>query len=353
MIKRLVMLFILGTFIQLNSAYAQGCEVDEPGSNDSIAAPSIKIFGYIQPQFDYNFTEGDQDNTFRFKRARVGARGKIYKEFSYYFLLEASPFIGNQSDTYLMDAFVTYNADNWARISFGSYKQPFSLDVATPCFAIATIERSIVADQLVAPQRDFGVGIFGGNKYNKLNYAVALMNGSGIGGSNPKDNNTKKDISGRATYKITDFLTIGGSFRFGYPIPNDNDSDRTSFGGELLMELNKLTVQGEYIYDEGAYFLGAGGGCGAEPVALGEKRDGAYILATYSVNEKLQPVLKYEYFDPDIDTKDDGSYQERMTLGFNYFFNEKVRLQVNYLANIETVVDQDNDALLVQMQVRF
>jgi phosphate-selective porin len=88
-------------------------------------------------------------------------------------------------------------------------------------------------------------------------------------------------------------------------------------------------------------------------VALGPERDGAYILATYNVNEKFQPVFKYEYFDPDTTVKNNLSYTERMTLGFNYFVNQKVRFQVNYLANIETVVNVDNDALIAQVQVRF
>ena len=348
--SKLSILFAVTFLFQINTTFAQGCDGDEPTTNDSVSNPGVKIFGYIQPQYDYNFTEGDQENTFKFKRARIGARGKINEEFSYYFMLEASPFISDDQEAYLMDAFITYNADNWARISVGSYKQPFSLEVATPCHALTTIDRSIVADQLVSPQRDFGIGVFGGNKYNKLNYAVALMNGRGL---KVKDDNTKKDIIGRATYKLTNFLTVGGSFRFGYPIPNNNDDDRTTLGGEFLVELDKLSVQGEYIYDEGAYYLGASGGCGGDPIALGEKRDGAYMMASYNVNEKFQPVFKYEFFDPNLDLKDDGTYQERMTLGVNYFLNDKVRFQLNYLANIQTVINKDDDQLLAQMQIKF
>ncbi|MDG1729697.1 MAG: porin [Algibacter sp.] len=349
--KSIYKLLILTLLFNTNMVFSQGCDIDDPTSSDvEGGTPNVKIFGYIQPQFDYNFTDGEQDNTIRFKRARIGVRGNALDDFSYYFMLEASPFIGGTADTYLMDAFVTYEADNWARISVGTFKQPFSLDVATPCHMLKTIERSVVADQLVAPQRDFGLAVFGGNKFNKLNYSVAVMNGTGL---NQGDNNTKKDIMGRATYKITRNLTVGGSFRFGHPIPNNNVDDRSSYGGELLLELDKLRVQAEYIYDEGAYFAGAAGGCGTTPIALGEKRDGAYMLATYAVNEKFEPIFKYEYFDPDIDLKDNIGYLERMTIGFNYFVNNKVRFQLNYLANIETVVDVNNDQLLAQVQIKF
>jgi len=356
--KNILYIFLVIVFsFQANNLFAQGCEGDDPATaNDSLSTNKPIIFGYVQAQYDYTLNDANE-NTFRFKRARIGARGKIINDFSYYFMLETSPFIGSSGDAYLMDAFITYNADNWARISVGSFKQPFSLEVATPCHSLTTIDRSIVADQLVAPQRDFGIAIFGGNKYTKLNYSVALMNGSGL---RVKDNNKKKDIIGRATYKVADFLTVGGSFRYGFPIkdedtPNndrENDHVRQTFGGEFLLNLNNLHVQGEYIYDEGDDNPAAGGGCGAEPVPLGWIRTGGYIMASYDTKWNIQPVFKYEYFDPNIDVKDIG-YQEMMTIGANYFFNDKVRLQINYQAHIETINNVDNDMLLAQLQIKF
>jgi phosphate-selective porin len=175
------------------------------------------------------------------------------------------------------------------------------------------------------------------------------MNGRGL---KVKDDNSKKDFIGRITYKFTDFMTIGGSFRYGYPIPNNNDDSRTTYGGEIALVFNNLKIQSEYIYDKGASFSGAGGGCGAEPVPLGEKRDGAYAMIYYDTKWHIQPVFKYEYFDSNIDVKDIG-YQEMMTIGANYFFNDKIRLQINYQAHIETINNVDNDMLLAQLQVKF
>jgi len=353
--SKIYILFALVFLFQINTAFSQGCEEDDPATNDTTSGPSIKVFGYIQPQYDYNFDGDDNKNTFKFKRARLGVRGKIYNDFSYYFMLEASPFIGgedDQEDAYLMDAFVSYTKWNWAKISVGSFKQPFSLDLATPCHGLTTIERSIVVDQIVAPQRDFGLMVLGGNKYTKFNYWFAIMNGRGL---KIADNNTKKDIIGRVTYKVADFLTLGASYRYGHPLTADVDKERNSYGFEFLVELlDKLKVQGEFIHDKGAYQIGTGGGCGVEPIDLnGLTSEGAYIMASYDVTEKFQPVFKYEYFDPNTDLKNNIDYQERMTLGINYFFNDKVRIQLNYLANIETVINQDNDALLAQIQIKF
>jgi phosphate-selective porin len=346
--NKIILLFVLVFLFQVNNIYSQGCDVDDP--NDSIPAAKIKIFGFLQPEYNYTLSD-PAESTFAFRRARIGVRGRLFEDFTYYFMLETSPFIGGVGSAYLMDAFVSWDKYNWTRIAVGSFKQPFGLEVATACNALLTIDRAIVSDQLVVPQRDYGLMLLGGNKYTKFGYAVALMNGSGL---NTKDENNKKDIIGRATYKLFDFMTIGASFRYGYPVPNDNDDSRTTYGGEILLEFNNLHIQGEYIYDEGAYNRAADAGCGAEPLELAEKRDGAYGMIWYDTKWNLQPVFKYEFFDQDLDRKDiPNAYSERMTLGVNYFFNDSIRLQVNYQANIETVLNIDNDKFLAQIQVVF
>ena len=70
-------------------------------------------------------------------------------------MLETSDFIASDGNVYLMDAFITYDKYEWAKVSVGSFKQPFGLEVTTACHSLTTIDRSIVSDQLVAPQRDY------------------------------------------------------------------------------------------------------------------------------------------------------------------------------------------------------
>ncbi len=64
----------------------------------------------------------------------------------------------------------------------------------------------------------------------------------------------------------------------------------------------------------------------------------------------MQPVLKLESWDPDIDVDDNS--ESVITLGLNYFLNDWTRLQLNYLYKAE---DQEvaNDELLMQLQVKF
>ena len=346
--KFISIFFVMMISMLISQVQAQGCDAEDP--NDSIAPAKIKIFGFMQPEYNYTFSD-PAESTFKFRRARIGVRGRLFEDWTYYFMLETSPFIGGVGSAYLMDAFVTWDKYNWARLSVGSYKQPFGKEVQTACNALITIDRAIVSDQLVVPQRDYGISIWGGNVNTRLNYAFAIMNGSGL---NKVDNNNKKDIVGRVTYKFFDFMTIGGSYRYGFPKLNNNDDHRITYGGEILFDINNLHIQGEYIHDEGAFDPGADTGCGSEPLALGGKRDGAYGMIWYDTKWNLQPVFKYEFFDQDLDLKDvPYRYSERMTIGLNYYFNKAIRLQVNYQANIETVINEDNDKFLAQIQVVF
>lgn len=348
---KVIILFTLVFAFLINfSSFAQGCEDDAVPADGNAAVNDLtpKVFGFFQPEYDYHFSDPDNDNSFYFKRARIGVRGKASRSFSYYVMIEASDFIASDGNIYLLDAFITYTKSDWVKFSVGSFKQPFGLEVETPCHSLTTINRSIVSNQLVAPQRDIGITMVGGSKATKFRYAVALMNGRGLG---IKDNNNKKDFIGRFNYKLFDFMAVGASLRYGYP--NNDDNDRTTYGFETLLNYKGFNLQGEYIHDEGDYNRAAEGGCGSTPMELGEKRQGAYLMAWYAPEKsKFQPVFKYEYFDADVDTKILG-YQELMTLGLNYFFNSKTRLQVNYEYYIEPGISSYDSALLMQMQVRF
>jgi len=327
---------------------AQGCEGGTTSEGDE---GKPRIIGFIQPEFQYLMSKDDKLNipdeaTFKFRRARIGLTGNIPYDFSYYLMLETSTFVSATGNPYLLDAYVSYSRFKWAKVSLGSFKSPFGQEVNTACSGLFTIERAIVSDQIVSPQRDMGLMVLGGDAETKLNYAVAVMNGRGLG---VKDNNVEKDFLGRITYKPLDFLRVGASFRYGWP--NVSDKTRTSFAGELQFDYNNIFVQAEYIYDEGDYNRSAGGGCGSSPMTLGEKRDGFYAMAGYTTPWAVQPMVKFEMFDPDKDLDED--HYMVTSFGANYHFNDRTRLQVYYLYKAEYALEVPNDALQVQLQVKF
>ncbi|MCY1720617.1 porin [Prolixibacteraceae bacterium Z1-6] len=345
MTYKVLFLLMIGVVLGLN-ARAQGCA--EPASEDG-----VNVFGYLQTQYDYNFYDEPESN-FGFNRARIGVMGNIPYDFSYYVLLETSPFKKDGPKAYLLDAFITYSRFSFAKVSVGSFKSPFGLELNTPCHALHTINRSKVVNELTDPDRDMGLMLLGGSDTTLFRYAISAMNGTGL---LAKDIDTYKDIIGRVIVQPTDWMHFGGSFKTGKSVnvedPSLGNNTTKRFGAELEINYANFLIQSEYIYgeDNGSYTIG--GGCGGEPeVVQGNvKRSGMFVMALYNTPWNLQPLIKYENYNGDVD--DDSVLDQITTFGVNYFFNEWTRLQVNYEYAAEKAHEVKNDRLMVQLQVRF
>ncbi len=248
--KRLILLFTV-VFLSIPFlAFAQGCM--EASSDEG-----VNVVGYLQSQFEYQFNEEDNENSFTFNRARMGLVGNIPYDFSYYIMFEFSQF---QNGPYLLDGFITYSRlAPWASISMGQFKSPFSLELNTPCQGLHTIKRSIVVNELTTPDRDLGLLISG--KYNKLaKYAFAFTNGTG---RDVVENNQNKTFAGRFVVSPVEFLSLGGSYKYGTSPATIIDADedvKKRFAGEFEFNLNNILIQAEYVSAEdiGSYTTGGG-----------------------------------------------------------------------------------------------
>lgn len=353
-----------------NFSYAQGCM--EPKSDDGVS-----VIGFIQPQYNYSFF-GEDDNgknlnesTFLFNRARIGVTGTIPYDFSYYAMTEFSPTLGGPM---LLDYFITWKRlGKWANLSVGQFKQPFGLELSTACHKLHTINRSRVANELASPFRDLGVmvsgksgdlSIAGLDNENLIQYQLAYVNGCGL---NNVDTVTYKDIVGRVVLSPFEFISVGGSYRTGKknnPDPSIEKADeRTRWGADISIDYANFLIQGEYISgtDKGSKIVGGGGcGGGSGSIVPGTfESNGFAALLLYKTPWNIQPLIKYESYDPNVD--EDYDKESTITFGINYFFNEWTRLQINYLYNAEESSDSDpslyneydNDMLMVQLQVVF
>ncbi|MBN1226502.1 MAG: hypothetical protein JXA79_05890 [Deltaproteobacteria bacterium] len=336
-IKAMAMVFawVITCIMIPSMVQAQGCM-------ESSSDEGVSVVGYMQAQIDYNLEGAEEGSSFGFNRARVGFIGNVPYDISYYLFAELSP---NKADApYLLDGFITYS--RWAphfKISLGQFKSPFSLELNTPCAALHTINRSKVVGALASPGRDIGM-MFLGN-YKNLSYSVALMNGTG---SRNPDTNKAKDIVGRIVLAANEFLSIGGSARYGKQTPEivgADEDERSRYGVELQVKHGDFLLQGEYIYGKDVSDVPT---WEARPDTI--EKSGAFVQAMYKIKPNLQPVIKYETYDPDLDT--DNDQEKTITLGLNYFLNEWTRIQINYLYRDEEV-EVDNDQLLIQVQVKF
>ena len=336
-----LLLVIAVTILSFNNLQAQGCM--EASSDEGV---SIK--GYIQPQWEYyQTTDGHDANSFTFNRARLAAVGNIPYDVSYFIMVDFSRF---KKDNFLLDAFVSYTRYDWAKVSFGQFKSPISLEQNTPCQGLHTIYRSKVIDELAAPQRDMGAMLFGGTAESKFHYYLAIMNDYNRGF---EDENIAKSIKSRVTYSPLDFLQIGGSYAYG-KTGAEEDNVKTRIGGELQVKTGNFLLQGEYLWADDTGDYTTGGGCDGTPIEFhtgGVTRSGFYAHAMYMTSLNLQPVVKYESYDSDMSISNNS--ETIMTLGVNYFLNEWTRVQLNYRHKTEQVLEIPNDQVVLQVQVKF
>lgn len=366
--KKFLPIILIGALLS-----SVGVQAQESGQKkDSL---TLKVFGYIQPQYEYKFLGEDNngekldESDIYFNRVRLGVKGSLLRDFSFMTLTELSPTLDGP---YLLAASFSYNRFGpYLKITGGQFMSPFGLELNTPCNKLYTIDRSLFVQNLSGHFLDIGVmfsggtgkrSFFGSKTHNFFGYKLAIMNGTGL---NTSDNNRKKDIIARITFHPWEFITIGASFRQGkHPssIAGENDDERFGAAFDVEFIYKRILLQGQYIFasDKGSYTTG--GGCCAGPVEVYQgsvDRDGFMVQVLYMTPWKLQPLFKFDRFDPNVHIGTGKNpellIQNTFTYGLNYFVNEHIRFQINYLYRIEekAAVEFHNNSLICQIQVNF
>lgn len=245
--NKLMLLVIIAILSTTNLGFSQGCV--EASSDEGVT-----VVGYLQSQFEYQLLDDEDKNSFTFNRARMGLVGNIPYDFSYYLMIELSPFKGGP---YLLDGFITYSRlDPYAKISMGQFKSPFSLELNTPCQGLHTINRSLVVNGLTFPSRDMGI-LINGHYKEFLKYSLAITNESVS--DNGIDDDQNKTIAGRLVVSPVEFISIGGSFKYGtteMSAQTDDPDVRIRYAGELEINYSDFFLQGEYLQGKGFYKTG-------------------------------------------------------------------------------------------------
>ncbi len=341
-----------------------GDEDQKPNPNER-----IKIIGWLQPQFrlGYNSNLDSQkltESTFAFNRARLGVMGNINSKFSYYFLTDFSSF---KNGPLVVKATISYNGlGNWATISAGKFKHPFSMELNTSSRNLNTIYRSKVVSELSSPSIDYGVmisgtsddlEIFGLKNRNLIKYKLAIINGSG---KNVYDEDIYKDLVMKLNFSPFDFIDFGGSYRFGKRAPTDEQTQSAGklvrYAADISINYKNLLIQSEYItgHDESSSFDNEW--ADESMTQSFHKSSGYFIQALYLMPIHLQPLIKFESYHGNL--YEHIGTDQSITLGFNYYFNEHAKVQLNYIHNEYSDANQNQenlltDAVYLQFQLIF
>ena len=255
----------------------------------------------------------------------------------------------------LWDAFVRYSNSRFS-LTVGQFKVPFSLAglaFGNPAPSQAAIRGpGIYESHPGSPDanpcigsRDIGASLQGSLLEGRLLGALAVCNGAGI---NVNDDNDGKDYLARfaaAPFKGTRGpvagLGIGGALWVGNQrSPTGGIYARERYDAFLEYKLNGFHLVSEYIVQI------------AESDAETEIRTSNwYVQAAWRSPFDIEPIARYEIYDPDEDTS--GDREDMTTLGVNLYLNKHLALRINYNIYQEETVTVENDEVLVQLDVRI
>jgi phosphate-selective porin OprO/OprP len=329
----------------------------------------LRLSGYTQVRYQ-NYQQSGKYNEFDIRRARLDFQGDFSSKWNYRLLIDfvgstgangTAPTGGALVSPTLLDGFITYRPFEFLKITAGQFTIPFSLENLKQDRSLETTDRSQVVTALVARKgdvsnglvdsignqngRDLGIQLSGSfirieNRYF-ADYYIALLGGAGI---NTVDNNQSKDIDARIVLHPFKAFDIGTSYYNGFDkftTSTTKSQNRIRWGAEAALNLNFLSVKGEYIRgQEGNH----------NPI----NHEGWYVQTSYFLLAKrLQGVFRYDVYNPNtIETKSNALTSTYYVFGLNYFFNVWTKIQLNYSRRTENQA-VNNDVFTAQLQLAF
>jgi len=290
-------------------------------------AENLNISGYIQGRYNAYEFSGTTDE-FTTKRAVIGLSGKVVDNVLFKAEIDTA-----KDNKLLNDAWIKLTYLPKANITVGQFKIPYSEEYLTSSSAIDTIERSLPVDSM-ATEFDRGIMVDANLFEKRFYYGVALVNGTG---KNTSDDNSSKDVIGRIVLtpfaNEKDSALSGLKFGLNYQTGTQNKYtnrtrgyDRTRYGALVKYEIKNFKIQTEYLKQDYNHNPDA-----TKPDAEIES-NGWYALMTYTFPMRngmnIQPVLKYETYDPDNNVE--TNTQSITTFGVNWNINKATKFSTNY-----------------------
>ena len=195
---------------------------------------SLSIEGRIHADFRSFSEDGagsSAADTFDIRRAYLGVKGKIAKDWSF----EATQDIANNSLEY---AYINYKASDAAQLRIGAFKFQFSFEEITSSRFVDFQERSFV--NALVPGKDQGIMIHGEPVKNTFAYAVGVMNGSGKNTDEASAVNDDKEIVGRVAANFAPMMNLADTvLHLGL---NYSDGTTNNAGTSIRTESRGLTT---------------------------------------------------------------------------------------------------------------
>ena len=321
----------------------------------------ITLNGYAQTGWAYQDPEGNKTNTYNLKRTLLWAKARITDRWSFLFMHDFNSVVQEFYTDYRI------SNDNAMTVRLGQFKNSYTmenplsptvLELIDVCSQSVTYLSGCGSDPLhgVHYGRDLGLLLYGDLAKGFLHYELALMSGQGI---NRKDLNNQKDFVAKLEVRPIDGLRITGSGYLGTgcavgtaawnPDIHVNDNykrNRYSVGAEYktLPYTGSKYKEARPAYIRAEWLGGKDGDVTSR---------GGYATLCVPVVDALDVVACGDTFDRN--TSVDGWDQTNLTVGLQYWFYKKCRMQLQYTRCLcgDNFGTGDYNQIQAQMQVAF
>ena len=321
----------------------------------------ITLNGYAQGGWSYQNANEKATNAYNLKRTLLWAKARITDRWSFMFMHDFSSVVQEYYTDYRI------SNDNSLTVRFGQFKHSYSMENPMSPTQLELIDVYSHAVLYLAGEgpdplhgvnygRDMGLNVYGDLFDGVLHYDLALMSGQGI---NRKDLNNQKDFIVKLEVRPMDGLRLVASGYLGTGCAVGTAAWNPDIKVGDNYKRNRYSVGGEYKtapYSPAKYKEARPASLRAEWLG-GKDGDvnsyGGYATFTIPVYDALDVVASGETFDRN--TKMDGWDQTNITLGLQYWFYKKCRVQFQYSRCFcgDNISINDYNWLQAQVQVAF
>ena len=323
-------------------------------------ASRITLNGYAQGGWSYQDPNGKSTNAYNLKRTLLWAKARITDRWSFLFMHDFSSVVQEFYTDY------RFSKNNEFTVRLGQFKHSYTMENPMSPTQLELVDVYSQAVLYLAGEgpdplngvnygRDMGLEVYGDLAQGVLHYELALMSGQGI---NRKDLNNQKDFIAKLEFRPIDGFRVVASGYLGTGCAVGTAAWNPEIAVGDNYKRNRYSVGAEYktkAYTGSKYkearpasirteWLGGQGG------NVGSR--GGYVTTCIPVVDALDVVASGETFDRS--TKVDGWDQTNLTIGLQYWFYKKCRMQLQYTRCMcGDKIGKDYNWVQAQMQVAF
>ena len=353
--KLLAVMMMMGSSL-MASAQQKSSEIDWTKDFTS----RITLNGYAQGGWSYQNPNDKPQNAYNLKRTLLWAKARITDRWSFLFMHDFSSVVQEYYTDYRL------SKGNELTVRLGQFKHSYTMENPMSPTQLELVDVYSQAVLYLAGEgpdplngvnygRDMGLEVYGDLANGVVHYNLALMSGQGV---NRKDLNNQKDFIAKLELRPVDGFRVVASGYLGTgcavgtaawnPEINVGDNykrNRYSVGAEYktqaytgskYKEARPASIRAEWL--------------GGQDGNVGSR--GGYVTTCIPVVDALDIVASGETFDRN--TKVEGWDQTNLTVGLQYWFYKKCRMQLQYTRCMcGDMIGKDYNWVQAQMQVAF